>query len=183
MADAATAPPDLEFLVECQIERSVRSTSPMCSTCRNCSRSKRGWRYNCKAAANSRPDAPTGSQVLSDTIRSARRRRSTMRRRHVAAPTHQMATVPDAFADYTGTRLSINRRECGNERRKQNERYKFAHGSILEQNRIANCAEQHASLPMCQQVGGQQASFDVARIRLNVCDPRTTPLRVRWRSA
>ena len=53
-----------------------------------------------------------------------------MRRRHVAAPTHQMATVPDAFADY-GTRLSINRRECGNERRKQDERYEFAHGSIL----------------------------------------------------
>jgi len=56
-----------------------------------------------------------------------------MRRRHVAATTHQMAAIPDAFADYTGTRLSINWRECRDERRKQDERYEFAHGSILEQ--------------------------------------------------
>jgi hypothetical protein len=70
-----------------------------------------------------------------------------MRRRHVVAPTHQVATVPNTFADYTGARLSINRRECGNERRKQDERYEFAHGSILEQNRTASGVEQHAWLP------------------------------------
>ena len=58
-----------------------------------------------------------------------------MRRRHVAAPTHQMATVPDAFADYTGTRLGIDRRECRDECRKQDKRYEFAHGSILEQSK------------------------------------------------
>jgi hypothetical protein len=69
-----------------------------------------------------------------------------MRRRHVVATTHKMAAVPDAFANYTGSRLGVDRRECRNERREQNERYKFAHGSILEQNRIVSGVERHACL-------------------------------------
>ena len=55
-----------------------------------------------------------------------------------------MATVPDAFANDAGARLGINRRECCDERREQDEQYKFAHGSILEQNRIVSRVEQHA---------------------------------------
>jgi hypothetical protein len=64
------------------------------------------------------------------------RRRAAMmmaRRRHRPAAAHQMAAIPDAFAHYTGMRLGTDGRECSGECRKQDERYEFTHGSILEQ--------------------------------------------------
>jgi hypothetical protein len=60
------------------------------------------------------------------------RRRAAMmmaRRRHRPAAAHQMAAIPD----YTGMRLGTDGRECSGECRKQDERYEFTHGSILEQ--------------------------------------------------
>jgi len=62
--------------------------------------------------------------------------RSAMRvmtgRRHLTAAAHEMAAVPDPFAHNTGMRLGANGCECCGARRKQDEQYRFAHGSILQ---------------------------------------------------
>lgn len=58
-----------------------------------------------------------------------------MRRWHLAATTHQMATVPDTLAHNTWMRLGSDRRERHDKHGEQDERYEFAHRSILGQGR------------------------------------------------
>lgn len=58
------------------------------------------------------------------------------RRRHLAATAHEMASIPDPFAYHTRMRLSGNGRKCGGKGRDEDERYEFAHRSILERSRI-----------------------------------------------
>jgi hypothetical protein len=55
-----------------------------------------------------------------------------MRRRHLVAAAHEMASIPDAFAHDTWMRLGTNRRERCGECSEQDEQYEFAHGSILQ---------------------------------------------------
>jgi hypothetical protein len=55
-----------------------------------------------------------------------------MRRRHLTATTHQVASVPLPLADHARVRFSGNGCECRGAGREQNERYEFAHGSILQ---------------------------------------------------
>jgi hypothetical protein len=55
-----------------------------------------------------------------------------MRRRHLVAAAHEMASIPDAFAHDTWMRLGSNRRERCGECSEQDEQYEFAHGSILQ---------------------------------------------------
>jgi len=54
------------------------------------------------------------------------------RRRHLAAATHQMAAIPDVFAYDAWARIGSDGCECCGKCHKQDERYKFAHRSILE---------------------------------------------------
>lgn len=55
-----------------------------------------------------------------------------MRRRHLTATAHQVASIPLALADHARMRLGGNGCECCGADRQQNERYEFAHGSILQ---------------------------------------------------
>lgn len=55
-----------------------------------------------------------------------------MRRRHLTATAHEVASVPLPFADHARMRFGGNGCECHGAGREQNERYEFAHGSILQ---------------------------------------------------
>lgn len=82
--------------------------------------------------------------------------------RHRAATTYQMAAIPEAFAHNTGMRLGANGSECCGEWRKQDERYEFAHGSILERSQTYVGGERYMLLCLCDnKLARQQAGSDV----------------------
>ena len=62
--------------------------------------------------------------------------------RHLVATTHQMAAVPNAFAHNAWVCLGSDGRERRDKHGEQDERYEFAHRSILGQSRTFVSGEQ-----------------------------------------
>ena len=63
-----------------------------------------------------------------------------MRRWNLTATAHQMAAVPNAFAHNAWVRFGSGRRKRHDRHGEQDERYEFAHRSILGQSRTSSAA-------------------------------------------